>query len=522
MATTKTAKLIRKVASTAPITDNLIEDIYNNLGNYFNGQGTTNTHLGNVLNHYLKTMESKSKSSFDARNSLSLILDLAKETQSYIDNKKDADKDYIIYNLQKGLFKWQKPVYEDTSSVIALMCGRRSGKSYVIADKMIKHCIEGTDNIIQDGLTVRKYRTAIYVGLTVEKAASIMWDLLKDLIKNNRIPVKKIDNGNYTIEFSNGNKIKLLGNNSKAEREKIRGMDFSFCAIDEMQSQQGVNYLITSIIQPILKGRNGQLALLGTGPLSAGTYWEQQLDNPEISHYTATMADNPTIPNYKEALNDILIQNKWSEDNITFRREYLGEVAYDTNVIVYPTRKYFTSLPSDFHPVKCVIGVDFGWTDCTALAPILFDAQDQAYLVNEFKENHIEASAVIEKCKEVGDFIHTKYGIPVDDIYMVADNARPDLIRSIYNKGLTNIYGSYKLGEAYQIAMVKDWLESGQLLIQKDGCFDAECDKVCWKVENEQIIHELDDKLYHGDMDDCVKYAITFYVSYILGVNKND
>ena len=519
---TKAAKLIRKTASTAPITDNLIEDIYNNLGNYFNGQETTNTHLGNVLNKYLKTMERKSDSAYSAQQSLSMIIDLAKETQTYIDSKKEADKDFIIYNLQKGLFSWQKPVYEDNNSLIALMCGRRSGKSYVIADKMIKHCVEGTDNIQQDGLTVRKFRTAIYVGLTVEKAASIMWDLLKELLKNNRIPTKKIDNGSYTIEFTNGNKIKLLGNNSKAEREKIRGMDFSFCAIDEMQSQQGVNYLIASIIQPILKGRNGQLALLGTGPLSAGTYWEQVLSNPEFSHYKATMADNPTIPNHKEALNDILVQNKWTEDNITYRREYLGEVAYDTNVIVYPIRKYYDKLPRDFKPTKCVIGVDFGWTDCTALAPILFDDHDQGYLVSEFKQDHIEAKAVIAKCKEMSDFIHTKYDIPIENIFMVADNARPDLIRSVYNTGLTNIYGSYKLGEAYQIAMVKDWLESGQLLIQKNGYFDEECDKVCWKVENEQIIHELDDKLYHGDMDDCVKYAITFYVSYILGVNKND
>lgn len=516
----KKAKLIRKTAGTAPITDNLIEDLYNNLGNYFNGQNPSNSHLGNILNKYLKTMERKSDNAYVANQSLNAIVSLAKETQIYMDSKKEADKDYIIYSLQKKLFKWQKPVFEDDSPIIALMCGRRSGKSHVVAHKMIKHCIEGTDNIIINGQTVRKFRKAVYIGLTIEKAASIMWDLLKNIVEENKIPTKKIDNGKYQIVFSNGNELQLFGNNSKAEREKIRGLEFSFCAIDEMQSQQGILYLINSIVQPILKGRSGQLIELGTGPLSAGTYWEQQLNNNDISHYSATMKDNPTIK--PDALESVLKENNWTEDNITYRREYLGEVAYDTNVQVFPTRKYYTELPKDFHPVKAVIGIDFGWSDCTAFAPILFDAHNQAYLVNEFKAPRLSASSIVDKCSEMTNFVHNKYNLPVEDIYLVADNNEQNIVRDIYNKGITNIQCAYKLGEAYQIAMVKDWLESGQLLIKEDGYFDEECDRVCWKVnENGQIIYELDDSVYHGDIDDAIKYAINFYTSYI-GENTND
>lgn len=510
-------KLIRKKVAELPKTDNLVEDLYNNLNSYFNGEGTSGTHLGNVLNKYLKIMESQSKSSFDARASLSLLLDLSKETQGYIDSKKAADKDFIIYNLQKNLFPWQKPVYEDDSKIVSLMAGRRSGKSFVVADKMIKHCVEGSDLIEQDGVKIRKKRKAIYIGLTIEKAASIMWDLLKDHIEKNRIPIKKIDNGKYSIIFSNDNEIQLLGNNSKAEREKIRGLDFSFAAIDEMQSQQGVNYLITSIIQPILKGRNGQLTLMGTGPLSAGTYWEQQLNNNEIKHYSATMADNPSIPDYKNALEEVLKQNGWTKDNITFRREYLGEVAYDTNVMVYPIRKYYgDSELKQFKPVKCAIGVDFGWTDSTTFAPILIDAQNNMLLVNEFKAPHMAATAIIEKCKEMNDFIHNKYNLPMEDIYIITDNNEQNITRDIYNKGVTNIQCAYKQGESYQIAMVKDLLESGQLLVKKEDYFDDECNKVCWQIdENGNIIYQLDDKLYHGDMVDAVKYAVNFIISYI-------
>jgi hypothetical protein len=511
----KEAKLIKKAVEQKPICDNLVEEIYTNLTDYFNEGSTAQTsHLGKVLNKYLKSMETTSKTAFDAKNSLAFIIDLSKETQAYIDSKKAADKDFIIYNLQRKLFKWQKPVYEDESPIVSMMCGRRSGKSHVVAYKMIKHCMEGTDNVVVEGQTIRKFRKAVYIGLTIEKAASIMWELLKKIIEENRIPVKKIDNGKYNILFSNGNEIQLLGNNSKAESEKIRGLEFSFCAIDEMQSQQGILYLITSIVQPILKGRNGQLTMLGTGPLSAGTYWEQQLNNPDVAHYKATMADNPTIP--KGALEDVLKENGWGKDNITYRREYLGEVAYDTNVQVFPVRKYYSELPKDFHIAKCVAGIDFGWTDNTAIAPILFNDRNEAYLVHEFKAPHLAASAIVEKCREITDFIHKTYNIPVEDIYLVADNNEQNIVRDIYNKGITNIQCAYKQGEAYQIAMVKDWLESGQLLITKDGYFDQECDRVCWKVDdNGQIIYELDDKLYHGDIDDAVKYALNFYISYI-------
>lgn len=508
-------KLIKKAVSTKPISDNLVEEMFSNLTEYFqNGSVTSGSHIGNVLDKYLKTAERCSKSAYDAREGVTLLMDLAQRTQEYVDSKKAADKDFIIYNLQKGLFKWQKPVYEDESPQIALMCGRRSGKSYVIADKMIKHCIEGTDNITVDGQTIRKFRKAVYIGLTIEKAAAIMWDLLKKLVEDNHIPTKKIDNGKYNIVFSNGNEIQLLGNNSKAEREKIRGLDFSFCAIDEMQSQQGILYLIVSIVQPILKARNGQLAMLGTGPLSAGTYWEQVLHSPDISHYKATMLDNPTVG--KNALEDILKENKWTEDNITYRREYLGEVAYDTNVQVLPFRKYFGELPKDFKPVKAVIGIDFGWTDCTAFAPILFDAHNQAYLINEFKAPHLAASAIVDKCKEMNDFIHKTYNLPMEDIYLVADNNEQNIVRDIYNRGIYNIQCAYKQGESYQIAMLKDWLESGQLLIKQHSYLDEEADRICWKIdENGNIIYELDDKVYHGDIFDAVKYALNFYISYI-------
>ena len=157
-----------------------------------------------------------------------------------------------------------------------------------------------------------KKREIIIMGLTLEKTAGLYWEQLKEAVKDSHIVTQKIDNGSYTITLSNGNYIQLWGNNSKAEREKLRGKDTYMFIIDEMQSQQGLYYLLTDIIGPILKGTGGELVCLGTAPIYAGTMWEKILSDPAYSHSHATMEDNPTIPDYQHALEQVLIDNHWS------------------------------------------------------------------------------------------------------------------------------------------------------------------------------------------------------------------
>ena len=74
---------------------------------------------------------------------------------------------------------------------------------------------------------------------------------------------------------------------------------------------------------------------------------------------------------------------------------------------------------------------------------------------------------------------------------------------------------AYKQDEKYQIARVAEALEVGYLHIKKNCYFDQECDKLSWKWNEEKgcVIYELDDKIYHGDISDSVKYAYNQYLS---------
>ena len=472
------------------------------------GKPRNNTWLAKVLEKDFAKLQAE-----DTYNALSVIKEvgkIAKTTTDYFNKKKEGDVDFISFMLDKNLMPWQREVLRDLSKRIVSFAGRRAGKTYEIASHMIDHCLKGFDEV--NG--VKKYREAIYIGLTLEKAAAVIWDILISTIEKCKVPVKKRDNGLYRIEFSNGSAIQLLGNNSKADREKIRGFDSSMFVIDECQSQQGLLYLVNSIIGPIIKGRDGVLMLSGTAPLSAGTFWEDAINSGTYSVHHATMEDNITIPDHEHALQQVLEENHWTEDNITFRREYLGEIAYDTNLLVYPFRHYYEDLPK-VQWKCCYIGIDYGWTDSTAIAPILIDNDGNMYLVNAFKQSGMSSSSIIDKVKATVEFITKTYNVPSTYIRVIDDCNGGNITRDIYNAGVTQIQHAYKQGESYQISLVIEALDSGTLKIKKDDYFDDECNKMVWKWNQEKgaVIYELDDATYHGDICDAVKYAVATYYS---------
>lgn len=476
----------------------------------YNGKITSATNLARYVEILFQPLEQVDDNKQLALYNTGKLIEILEWCQNTIDKKKKTDKEFVQFLLYKVLFPWQKEVYNDSSKVITMLCGRRSGKSFVDACKMIDHCLGGPDAIDTPNGRVVKNRCAYYVGLTTDKAKEIMWPTLTMLVESARCPVSKIDNSSLSITFSNGSEIRLTGNANTAQQEKLRGLDFSMVIIDEMQSQKGLTYFIDSIIGPILDGRNGTLILSGTSPLTAGTLWEQYIQNPKISHYHATMKDNPTIPNYNEALEKVLEQHGWQSDNITYRREYLAELAYDTSILVYPKRTYYEDnpLPKGFKPVKCYIGLDYGYRDCTAFAPVFIDENNNMILAHEFKQQGMSASAKVEKAKELYAFIKNTYKL--DDIWFIQDHNEQDVGADIFAEGVEHVVNAYKRNEAYQIGLVRDCLESGRLLIRKGDHFDQECDRLVWqKDENTNtVIYKLDDKAYHGDISDAVRYAV--------------
>ena len=465
--------------------------------------------LDKFVNKNLDAIEANLSDDPDtALSALREINRVAYKTQDFFNKKKSMDVDFSKYLLRDCLSPWQKNVYDDFSKRKSILGGRRLGKSWLMVELALKHVLNGP--IVVNG--VSRKRTAAIIGLTLEKTATIYWDNIKAAIEHAHISTTRIDNGTYTVVLSNGNVLQLCGNNSKAEREKLRGLDLSFAGIDEMQSQQGLYYLMNSIIGPMIKGTDGDIVCAGTAPLTANTQWERIiLDRDNWSFHHGNMMDNPFIPNHENALEEVLRENNWTRDNIIFRREYLAEIAYDTNRMIYPIRKYYDSIEAGYTPRRCVIGVDYGWADYSSFAPILSDDDGKMYLVDEFKQNKISSTDLVNKAHEIVEKIHTEWNIEYENIVFVADSSHQQISADMCNRGM-NVINAYKQDEAYQIAQVNEALNLGDLLIKKEGYFDLECNELSWQVNEEKntVIYRIDDDLFHPDIADSVKYALTY------------
>lgn len=491
-----------------------VDCLYNSLAEYFTtGKVSGTSHLGKIIQKDFDIIEKGLKNNNPDLRHLKDLMEITGKVQEYRDNKKATDKDFIEYLLRKNLFDWQKKVFDDYSKKIDLICGRRSGKSYTIVDLMLKHCNEGYDNIEVDGRIVKKPRSAVYIGLTLQKAANNVWQLLKDEIQRCKIPTLKIDNSAYRIDFANGAFIELAGNSTKAEREKIRGKDSSMFIIDEAQSHQGLGYLITSIIQPIVKGRNGVMVLSGTGPITAGGVWEQVINDNTWSKHTATMEDNPTIP--ANALRDVLVENGWDENNITYRREYLGEIVYDNNRLIIPNRSYYS-----IDDIKnrtfdaCVIGGDFGFADYNAFIPLIRDSLSKKwYVIDGVRKNHLSSEEIVDEFFKLSKRIEDEWKIPKTKQYAVADTSHQMLSRTIYDKGFFNISNAIKTNETEQLQDLATDCALGNVLMVKGSEVDNACNIASWKYDDERmaVVYEIDDAWNHSngisDVLDALKYA---------------
>ena len=289
---------------------------------FSNGKTNQKTWISQFVDQQMDSLKQNLKK--DPTVALSAMRELTRtvqNTQNYINSKKATDSEFIEYQIHKQLFDWQKNAFSDPSRHKVFFTSRRAGKSVLCANLLVAHCLKGTDDIQVGDRVVKKPRCACYIGLTIQKAVSNVWLSITNLIKTCRIPTIKIDNSNYRIDFSNGAYIQLLGNSSRAEREKIRGADWSMAIIDESQSMTGLPYLLDDILSPIIEARHGTLILAGTGPLQRG-YWSDAIEDKTgyWKQFHATIYDNPTIENPDEILEQELRKLGGNSNNSTYKR----------------------------------------------------------------------------------------------------------------------------------------------------------------------------------------------------------
>ncbi len=327
-----------------------------------------------------------------------------------------------IAGLRARLFDKQLAYIDDRSDRKALLCPRRAGKSTVLSYEILLTALEKTRAKL------------LLIGITRSKARQLCWDELK--ILNDEFGLN-IHFNNHFLEatFPNGSKLMLGGADSRHEIEKYRGGFYHWVGVDEAASYPPglLQELCSQVIEPALLDYKGTLVLAGTpGKILEGHFYEITKPNSEIgkpfdgsaivrargmkgpawSSHRWTIKENLAMPHIWE---EVLLKKEsegWSDDDPSWRREYLGEWVADDSNFSFRFREDRDTwrqdedapnfgLPKD-HEWKFVLGMDLGYDDPTAFVVLAYsETHPHCYEVHAYSEDKLAPHEVAAQVKEL-------------------------------------------------------------------------------------------------------------------------
>lgn len=290
----------------------------------------------------------------------------------------------------------------DQSPRISVRSARRSGKSTAVIYITTIRCLE------QAGARW------IVICLTRTSAAlRDYWTTLQVLNDSFELGIR-FNKLELSATFKNGASVRFVGADNLAEIEKLRGSQYDGVIIDECKSFDAAVFeeLVQDVLEPALMDRAGVLYVIGTpgdfldGPFYLATsetpiqykapdgstrVWNRPQGGDDTlpfywSLHQWTLKDNTTVFRNKRTGEAYTLWDKalevkarrgWTDDNETWRREYLGHWVASNNKFVYRYASYkhdhtFSGagpfgLPGTAkEPWHRVVGIDLGTRDGTA------------------------------------------------------------------------------------------------------------------------------------------------------------
>jgi PBSX family phage terminase large subunit len=305
----------------------------------------------------------------------------------------------------------QLSIVNDKKRFKLARCGRRFGKTVLAVSTLVEEAL-----LINEGLF-------FYVGPTYKQAKLIAWEML--LKKVRELPpelVQKINESELYVVIGNGTRIHIKGAD---DPDSLRGVGLDGCVLDEYADIR--ENVFRQIIEPALLDKKGWCLIIGT-PKGYNHFYRlytEVIQKEDWGVYHFTSYDNPIIDPVE------LDKIKAETPPEIFESEYLAEFRRFEGLVYKEFDREahtFQKLP-DIQFIETIAGIDWGYTNPTAMVVIKKDFDNNYWIVDEYYQTGKTTDEIIEYAKQ----LQGRWGIN----YFYPDNAEPDRIESLQRAGLS-------------------------------------------------------------------------------------
>jgi hypothetical protein len=343
--------------------------------------------------------------------------ELARRAQEELATRRETPefKADVIRQLRADLFQLQLDVLDCESDRIAVCCSRRAGKTELAGRMLAISLLESGHN-----------ETSLFAARTLARARQIIWPILDKI--NHEYGLGWTMSAHIgQITTPDGACFILLGVDDQNAAEKVRGSKWRLAVCDESATYEMLlERLVVDCISPGCIDVGGRIVLAGTPGYSRRGYWYSVSSGlkPGWKCFGWTLKDNPLLlannrkcKSIEDILRKIREEENISEEDPSYRREYLGEWVQDESVLVYAannTRNTARDLPDapanipldqwirESWLVTCAL--DVGFTDaCAVVALGSPPGSTDVYVLDAFTQAGLRADEQALKLKEFRD-----------------------------------------------------------------------------------------------------------------------
>ncbi len=392
---------------------------------------------------------------------------------------KPSEADLASANLLlAAMFPQQREFFFESLSEGRLRvarCTRRAGKTTGAAIKLLV------------GLLLAPRSVGLYVAKSTTVVRDQIWPELKRLAAEYDLPFEFNETQLRMQHKRSTGRAIFRGASDMSQIEKLRGLKLIVAILDESGTFGAeMEKLVASVITPSLRDQGGELLLIGTpGYFPEGLFYEasEGLRKNWIRRRW-TMQDNPFLNAQAKSYTAIMAEEGLTETDPVFVREWKGEYCLNTKVQMFeydPARNgYQISAPSN---LQVWLGVDFGWTDETAIVAL-------GWSPNSRKTWVLESWAAPEQTSDMVAEQIIRFKAKYAPTRIVGDTGG-------YGKGpamaLWTDYGIYveqakKLEKLNHVEFLNSAFRRGDVMVPISDGLNSELPKVLW-AENKKDAH---------------------------------